>query len=103
MCLRLPGDEFIPIFRGQVDLSRDLIPIGLLVMARGVDASYSRTQRTAIFLLALSLEWTLLRVRRFSDLGVGPLVVLLLLDGLYRIWLAPSGATEGCPVGLNRS
>jgi len=107
MCFNIPGEDPEPFARVADWLSESGLPALLFCAAAAVSARAGATRRgrcqvVGVYLLALAIQLSLMCIRHFYDWGVGPIVVILLVGGLWRACWPLKGTAEAGATGLNR-
>ena len=104
MTFRIPPADADPFWQPTVWLTESGLPILLFAVTAAVSAgAASRLKVVAVYLVALLLQLSLLHTQSFYHWGVGPIVVLLLVGGLWRACWPPEGVPESGATGLNKA
>lgn len=104
MTFRIPPADADPFWQPTVWLTESGLPILLLVVTSAVSSrAAGRLKVVAVYLVALLLQLSLLHTQSFYHWGVGPIVVLLLVGGLWRACWPPEGVPESGATGLNQA
>lgn len=104
MCFRIPSGEPEPFLEIGTWLAESGLPMLLFTAAAAVSArAPGRCRVVVVHLIALAIQLALLRVRNLCEWGVGPIVVILLMGGLWRAIWPPPGPPEAGATGLSRA